>query len=181
MFDSLPLHPAVVHLPLGIVFLLPLVTILVGVLAVKSVWGKRSVLLLIAFHLLLVGSTYIALETGENEEDRVEKVVSESIIDGHEEKAEVFMIGTSLCLLLVIGLLLVPKAYLLKPGLLVIFAAQLILLFLAYQVGHSGGELVYVHGAARAYTLEKNTSSESIDPNQDKSSNQSQTDDNGSD
>ena len=160
MFENLPLHPAIVHLPLGILALLPLLTLLVAGLAVRNTQPKSLIFLLAFVHLVLVGSSYAALETGEDQEHRVETVVSKTLIHEHEEKAEGFMIATVVCLVLAGALLLLPRSLLVRPGLFVLLFAQLTTLYFGYQVGHSGGELVYVHGAAKAYE----TKSQSPDP-----------------
>lgn len=151
MFGNLPLHPAVVHLPIGIVFLLPLLTIFMAALVYRWSARRQTFLVLIFLHLALVGSSYAALETGEDEEHKVEKIVAESAIESHEERAEVFMIGTVVVLILSFGLLLPTTGVLLKLALSLLLIGQLALLALGYRVGHSGGELVYIHGAAEAY------------------------------
>ena len=85
-----PLHPAVIHFPIVLMVLLPLV-------AAWALWTIRRgarpaaawlVPLVTAAALAL--SSWIAVETGEREEDRVERVVPEASMHGHEEAAERF-------------------------------------------------------------------------------------------
>ncbi len=45
-----------------------------------------------------------------------------------------------------------PQGKILNIGFACILIVQFNLLYLGYLVGHSGGELVYRHGAAKAYT-----------------------------
>ena len=149
---NLPLHPAVVHLPVAIVFLIPLVTVLVALLYKKEVLKKVGLVIIVFFHLLLSGASYIALETGEDEEHTVEKVVSEKIIEEHEDKAETFMAASLVVLAGSVIFLVLPAGAIFNFGLATLLIAQLVLVFLGYQVGHTGGELVYVHGAASAYS-----------------------------
>jgi hypothetical protein len=97
----------------------------------------------------LAGSAWIAVQTGAREEDAVEDVVSRSAIHEHEEAAEVFMPLTFAMLLLVGGGLFTNRVgKVARPAAAV---ASVVLLGFGFQVGESGGELVYEHGAASAY------------------------------
>ena len=65
---SMPLHPAIVHLPLGLAILMPLV-------ATGFAWAlwtgrirPRAWLAVVAFQALLFGSGIVATRTGEAEE-----------------------------------------------------------------------------------------------------------------
>ena len=90
--------------------------------------------------------------TGEAQEERVEKVVDEHYIEHHEEAAEVFIWIAALTLL-PMGAGLMPES----NGAIARWAAVALTLpvvALAGRVGHLGGELVYVHGAANAYVGE---------------------------
>ena len=145
-----PLHPAVVHFPIVLMVLLPLV-------AAGAIWAIRrgarpavawSAPLLTAAALAL--STWVAVETGEREEEKVENVVAEAAIHGHEEAGERFLALSGV-------LLVVTAAGLLRgvPGSaarLVAFVGAFGLAGLGAQVGHTGGNLVYRDGAASAYT-----------------------------
>lgn len=163
---NLPLHPVVVHLPVAIVILMPVVTGLVAILYKKDVLKKVGLVIIVFFHLLLSGTSYLALETGEDEEHTVEKVVSEKFIEEHEEKAETFMAASLVVLAGSVILLVLPVGVMFNYGLSALLTAQLVLIFLGYLVGHSGGELVYVHGAASAYS--EDYISEPIDSNNKK-------------
>ena len=101
-----PLHPAVVHLPIALALLVPLAA-LVGLLVIaRGLTPGRAWAPVLLLQALLVGSAWLALETGENEEERVERVVAERHIEAHEEAAERF--------LLMAGLGLVASALLLS-------------------------------------------------------------------
>src|SRR5690606_7895092 len=95
-------------------------------------------------------SAWVAIETGEREEDRVEQVVGDAAIHGHEEAAERFLVLSGV-LLVIAGVGLVPRTVGEAARLLTAVGA-LGLLAAGVQVGHSGGELVYRHGAASAYS-----------------------------
>jgi uncharacterized membrane protein len=145
-----PLHPAVIHFPIVLMVLLPLV-------AAWALWTIRRgarpaaawlVPLVTAAALAL--SSWIAVETGEREEDRVERVVPEAAMHGHEEAAERFLALSGLLLLVAAGgLLRGTPGRVARLGTVV---AALGLAGLGAQVGHTGGNLVYRDGAAGAYT-----------------------------
>ena len=145
-----PLHPAVVHLPIALAILIPLVAAFALAAARFGFVPARGWAFVVLLQLLLVGSGWLALETGEDQEERVEKVVAERHIEDHAERAERLLIGAGLALL-VIGAGLAPGRIgdLARPLGLVL---SLGVAGLAADVGHSGGTLVYQYGAADAYT-----------------------------
>ncbi len=144
-----PLHPAVVHFPIVLTFLLPLA-------ALNALWhGRRNPgvrggwMLTTVVAAALTTSAWLAVQTGERDEERVERVVPEAALEGHEEAAERF-------LLLSAGVLLVAGVGLLRGRVgtvarLATTAGSLGLVVAGVLVGHSGGELVYQHGAAAAH------------------------------
>ena len=145
-----PLHPAVVHLPMALVVLLP-VTVAVATWVIRRggapmrVWGVA-----VAFHAALALSTWASLASGEAAEEQVEKLVAEAPLSSHEEAAEAFMtlaIGATVISLL--GLRR-DRAGSIARG--VAGVGTLVLLGAGWQVGHSGGQLVYRYGAGSAYT-----------------------------
>lgn len=160
MNAALPLHPALVHLPLGIVVLLPIVTIVLSLLFWRKSIQKPAFILIALLHGILTISSYVAIETGEDEEKRVQKLVGKEVVHEHEEKAELFASSTLIPLILTLTLFIPAGIKLFQINLGVLFVMQIALVFLAYDVGHSGGELVYRHGAANAY-LEPVETSES--------------------
>jgi uncharacterized membrane protein len=144
-----PLHAAVVHFPIVFAMLLPLVAAvaLVAIHRAGSItqwWG-----ITLAVMLGLAASSFVAVRTGEAEEDRVERAVGEQPLHAHEEAGERFLVLTGA--LLVIGAAgLLPK----RAGAafrLIGAAAAAGVMVAGWQVGHTGGELVYRHGAAAAY------------------------------
>ena len=151
-FDALgiPLHPLVVHFPIVLSVLLP-ISALVALWAIRKGTRPRWAWALpVAVAAALTVSAYVATETGEREEDRVERVVAERAIHGHEEAAERFLVLSGV-LVLVAAVGLAPRTIGQAARLLTAVGA-VGLLAAGVQVGHSGGELVYRHGAASAYT-----------------------------
>jgi uncharacterized membrane protein len=146
-----PLHPAVVHFPVVLAFLLPL-------FAVGAVWAirrgarpRRAWSIPLALAVALALSSWAAVETGEAQDERVEDVVAEQPLSAHEEMAETFLAGSA-------GLALVAAAGLIggvtgRAARVTAVVGSLALVVMAARVGHSGGQLVYRYGAASAYAL----------------------------
>jgi len=144
-----PLHPAVVHFPIVFAVLLPLVA-LAALLAIR--WGARPLYAWafpLAISMALTASAWVALETGEAEEDRVEAFVGEAPIHEHEEAAERFLLIAGV-MTLVAGLGL-TSATVGAAARIVASVGSVVVLAAGVQVGRAGGELVYEHGAAQAY------------------------------
>ena len=150
--DALLFHPKLVHLPIALAVLMPLVA---GGLLVA--WWRnwlpgRTWIVAVALQAILLGSGILALRSGEVEEHRVERVVPEAAIEAHEEAAELFVwaSGGALAVMLTAAALRSRRA-----GLPVAAAgalATLVVLGLGYRTGQAGGSLVFEHGAAQAHT-----------------------------
>ena len=144
-----PLHPAVVHLPIALALVVPLVAAFALLAARTGLVPARGWAFVVLLQALLVGSGWLALETGEREEERVEEVVAERHIEAHEERAERLMLGAAVALV-VLGAGLAPgRAGAVARPLGLVLAIGVAAL--AADVGHSGGTLVYEHGAGSAY------------------------------
>ena len=79
----IPLHPALVHFPIVFVVLMPIVA---GITLWAIRRGSRPArvwLAPLALAVALSGSAWLAVETGKDQEERVEKVVSETVLDVH--------------------------------------------------------------------------------------------------
>jgi uncharacterized membrane protein len=146
-----PLHPAIVHLPIALALLAPLVATITWLAIRARAVGSQGWALAVLFQVLLLGSGWLALETGENEEERVEKVVAERLIEQHEEAAERLLgISAVVCAASFVGLAAGRVGAVGRAATILIGAAAFAA---AVAVGHSGGELVYRHGAAGAYVV----------------------------
>ena len=83
-----PLHPAVVHFPIVLTFLLPLAAM--GALwhARRNPGSRGAWMLTVALAGALTASAWLAVETGEGDEEGAEQVVPEAALESHEEAAE---------------------------------------------------------------------------------------------
>jgi uncharacterized membrane protein len=152
--NALPWHPAVVHLPLALAMLMPLFAAGFA----WALWSGRvrtsSWLVVLALQALLVGSGVAAMNTGEAEEDRVEAVLQRGVLHEHEELAEQFVWAAGATFVLAAGVLVVRRRATARALAAAAVAATLVVGVLGLRVGHAGGQLVYTHGAASAYTAE---------------------------
>jgi len=150
--DALLFHPKLVHVPMALGVLMPLVA--GGLLLAwwRNWLPRRGWLLAVVLQGILVGSGLLALQTGEAEEARVERVVAERAIEAHEEAAQVF-VGASGAVLAVMSLAATLGRR--RPGLPLAAIATLgtcVVFGLGWRTGQAGGSLVYEQGAALAYT-----------------------------
>ncbi|MCA8975686.1 MAG: hypothetical protein KDC98_13270 [Planctomycetes bacterium] len=147
----MPVHPFLVHFPLALAGLMPL---LAGglLLAWWRGWLRpRGWMLVVALQGTLVLTGFVAMKAGERDEERVERVVSERAIEHHEEAAEVFVWSGALLLLLSVAPLLLRSERAARFAALGFTLASPVVLGFALRAGESGGELVYRHGAAAAF------------------------------
>lgn len=149
--DALLFHPKLVHVPMALGVLMPLIA--GGLLLAwwRNWLPRRGWFLAIALQAILLGSGLLALRSGEAEEDRVERVVAERFIEEHEHAAESFVwaSGGVLALMLLAGALGSRRTSL--PTAAVATLGTLVVLGLGYRTGRAGGSLVYQHGAAQAH------------------------------
>ena len=143
MLPSLPspLHPAVVHFPIVLMILLP-------VAALGALWAIRrgtapirAWAIPVALAAGLTLSAWAAVETGESQGEKVEDTLGEQAVESHEDAAERFLLLSG-------AVLVVSAAGLLRGAVgrtarVVGTIAALGLIAAGYQVGHSGGRLVY--------------------------------------
>lgn len=144
-----PLHPAVVHFPIVLTVLLP-------IFAAGALWAirrgvspARAWALPLALAAALTLSAFVAVETGEGQEERVESVVSGQLLHTHEEAGKRFLALAAVLTLVMGAGLLAGRAGVAARAVGTVGAVALVAA--AVQVGAAGGDLVYRHGAAAAY------------------------------
>jgi uncharacterized membrane protein len=162
--DSLFFHPKLVHLPLALAVLMPLVT--GGALFAwwRGWFDRRTWAAVLLLQAVLVGSGAAAMKTGEHEEDRVEEVVAEKHIEAHEEAAEAFVWASAAVLLLMSLPLVLRDGRTRQAVSLGAFLGTLLVFGLGYRAGEAGGKLVYQYGAARAYVTDASGAIAAGDP-----------------
>lgn len=150
--DMSPLHPKIVHIPLALAMLLPILNVAI-VLSWWKKWLPRRVWIISAcLHAVMTFSAFVAMQTGETEEHITERVVSEDRIHEHEDAAESFLWASVVALLLALIAAIADQEPIgLKYA---VFTTILAILcsVLAIEAGHQGGELVYKYGAGRAFS-----------------------------
>jgi len=145
-----PLHPAIVHFPLVLAVLLPVFTAGAIWAIRRGARARRAWSIPVLAALVLAGSAWAAVETGEAQDERVERVVAEAPLSAHEEMAETFLTASAVvALLAAVGLFGGVVGKIARPATAI---GSLALVLGAVRVGHSGGQLVYRYGAASAYT-----------------------------
>jgi hypothetical protein len=151
MDDALLFHPKLVHVPIALGVLMPLIASGLLIAWRRSWLPRRAWFLAIGLQVILLGSGLLALRSGEAEEDRVERVVAERFIEEHEEAAELFVwaSGGVLAVMLLAGTLGSRRSSL--PTAAAAALGTLLVLGLGYRTGQAGGRLVSQHGAAQAY------------------------------
>lgn len=144
-----PLHPAIVHFPIVLVVLLPLLTVAALWVIRRGAAPRRAWLVPLLAAAALTASAWLAVQTGKSQEDRVESIVPAAALHEHEEAAERLLALSAIVLLVtatglaggVVG----------RAARYVTVAGALGLLTAGVWAGHTGGQLVYAHGAAGAY------------------------------
>ncbi len=150
MFD-LPLHPKIVHLPMALAVLMPLVFGGALLSWIRGWLPRQAFGVALALQLALVASGFASLRSGEVDEEVAERVVSHELIHEHEEAGEVFF-AAGMAVLLAAGAAVALKREPLARGLAVLaFIGSFVVLGLGVRAGHLGGELAYRHGAASAF------------------------------
>jgi len=147
---SLPYHPLIVHFPVAISVILPILSTLILYFIMKKSFSSQLWIIALVFQGLTVATGYLALETGEMDEEKVEKVLSKKLIHEHEEAAEIFVGASVIVFVLGVLSLFIKESYRSKLR-IASSVLSLVLPLLVYRAGHLGGELVYKHGAGNAF------------------------------
>lgn len=147
---TLPLHPAIVHVPLGLAIVLPLVAIGAAAFAFRSGSSRGALLLLAGLLAIVFGSGLVASQLGERDEDRVERFSGEAALERHEERAELFVWSAGLVLAGAAAALVLPRRVQ-RAAVVAVAAGTLVVAGLGIRTGEAGGEIVYARGGAAAW------------------------------
>jgi hypothetical protein len=146
------LHPIVVHLPIALAVVMPLLSAALVVAWWRGALPRRAWIVAIALHGVLVVTGLAALRTGGDDAETVERVVPEAAIEAHEEAAETFVAAAAAALILMLAAGLTRRDGVARVIAALSIVASLGVLGLGYRAGKAGGELVYRHNAAAAFT-----------------------------
>jgi uncharacterized membrane protein len=155
--SSLPLHPSIVHIPMALAILMPLIAGGILFAWARGSLNRRSWFIAVALQAILVGGALAAMNTGEADEERVEAVAPEAAIEAHEEAAEIFTWAAVAVLVVFAAAAVLPGERTRKLAAVAATLGTLVVFGLGIQVGHAGGELVYRHNAGAAHAAAADT------------------------
>ncbi len=148
---DLPLHPKLVHLPMALAVIMPLLSLGLLVTWITRVLPRRTWLIAIVLQGLLLGSGIAALRSGEADEERVEAIVPEPAIEAHEAAATTFVVGSAVVLAIALAAAVIRNERAARGVAALAVAGTAIVLLFGYRTGDAGGRLVYQHGAASSF------------------------------
>lgn len=150
--DGLPWHPAIVHFPIALAVLIPVLgAVLWWVARADDQLAKWVFRLPLGGQVLALATAVIAQRTGDGDHSRVEEIVDAAIISAHEDAGEFFTIATGVVLAIWFASALAREAKVARNAALIAIVAGLVACGLGLRAAHFGGELVYTHGAAEAW------------------------------
>lgn len=157
--SSVPFHPAMVHLPLGVAPVVLLSCMVVGVGLWRGALSRQGWWVPVSLQAVVVVGVLVSRYTGESDAEGLFDVVGAEAIGQHNSWANGFSVLAVVTLVLILGAAVArePRA---SAGLGALGGlAAAVLVWLGVQTGHSGGELVWTHGAAwHAYEQSHQTS-----------------------
>jgi hypothetical protein len=150
--DTLFFHPKLVHLPIALAVLMPFISAALCLAWWRQWLPARAFFIAVLLQGVLVGTGLLAEESGEEDEERVERVVPEALIEAHAEAAETFVAASGVAFAVLLAGALAARRRAGLPLALAGVATTVVVLGLGVRVGEAGGALVYKHGAAAAFT-----------------------------
>ena len=144
---SMPIHPALVHLPLALAVVVPVVATGLTWALWKGRLPSRAWLSVVVLQAVMLVSGLIAMQFGEREEARLKSKISAALLEEHDETADQFLWVAGFTLGAA-GLVLVlhrPRAV--RAMAVTTVIGSVLAAGAAVRAGHSGGELVYLHNA----------------------------------
>lgn len=148
----MPLHPQIVHIPIALAVILPMLSLGVILAWARGVFPRSVFVIVVVLQAVLAGGAIAASRTGEAEEHEVEEIVGHDAIEHHEEAGNLLVISSIVLLLLGIPVLRIADERRARLLASVVTVGMCVSAWFAYEAGHHGGELVYELGAAEAYT-----------------------------
>ena len=144
--NGLPLHPAIVHLPLGLAVVAPVLAFGVALAIRRGLLPRRSWLIVVGLQAVVFAGGLVALRTGQQDEERVEDRVAERVVERHEALAERFVWSAGGTLALGATALALGS----HPATATLMAATtlatVVTAGVGVQTGHAGGAIVHGPG-----------------------------------
>ena len=149
---ELPMHPKMVHVPMALCILMPMIAMLIW-FGVRRSWFTPRVWLIAA---VLQGATLAgglaALNSGQDDGEKVEGYASEQALSTHESRAYWFLyVAGGNLVLCGVTFLLQRDRYRQQILGAVAIAGLFAGSYAGYRVGDAGGRLVYVGNATDAH------------------------------
>src|SRR5512140_891657 len=149
--DAMPLHPAVIHLPLGLAVILPLI---VGAMA-YALWReeipRKAWALALALQGILVATVWAGMRAGAADLQKVQILVPAAQLQAHEAAAQALFAGSLVALLVYAAVFAFNSVVARRTATIAAAVASVAVACLALWVGRAGGSLVYTYGAAEAH------------------------------
>lgn len=148
---ALPMHPKLVHVPMALCVLMPLVATLTWV-GVRRGWFNPRAWMIAAFlQCATLGGAIAALQSGKDDGEKVEGYASEEALTTHERRAYWFVYVAAANAALCGATFLLHRDR--RQQLAGAFAVVGLLAggYAGFRVGDAGGRLVYVANASDAH------------------------------
>lgn len=174
--DQLMFHPRIVHLPIALSVLMPLVAGGVTFAYFRGWFDRRVWVIVLLLQTALVATALSAMYTGDMEEERVEQVVPERHIEAHEAAATRFVWASAVVLILMAAPFVLAEGDLSNALMIFSCVGAAVVLALGYRTGEAGGRLVYEHGAASVHVERAATSPDNRIPALDEYEDDADTD-----
>jgi uncharacterized membrane protein len=152
--NQVPIHPALVHVPLGLAIGAPVIAVAILVAVWRGWLPARAWLVVAIVQVLMVGGAFVAVSTGEKDEEKVEKIVPEEAMEEHEESGKWFQWAALIACVVSLVVVVAGNKPVGRPAMLVATILTMLVAAAALRTGQLGGKLIYVHGGARAHTGE---------------------------
>ncbi|HET7924568.1 MAG TPA: hypothetical protein VFL30_06695, partial [Rhodanobacteraceae bacterium] len=114
--DSMPLHPALVHIPLGLAVGAPFLMTGMAVAFRRGRLARSAWSIAVCLQALVFAGGLWAMNAGHAEEERVEEIVAERYIHEHEERGEAFVWAAGVTLLLTASVLVLKESMALQAA-----------------------------------------------------------------
>lgn len=150
--NGLPLHPAIVHIPIAFALLVPFLgAVFLMMTREEDSLAQRLLRVPAGLQLVTVVGAFFAQRTGDEDHHRVEDFVDKALIHEHEEAGELFFIACIVTLLPWFASAIAKEADVARKSAITGILCGLVAAWLAVRAGDLGGALVYHHGAAEAW------------------------------